>query len=272
MRLTVETVTLNVRDLEGLVRFYSGLIGLEVLSHDGSGAALGVEGRALLHLRRDPHASEQDPGEPGLYHTAFLLPSRMALGAWLAHAAAAGLRLTGAADHGVSEALYCDDPEGNGIEVYADRPARTWQRQGELVLMTSDPLDLGHLQAAAHRWEGAPSATVIGHVHLRGGDLAQADAFWAERLGLSITRRRAQAHFYASGAYHHHVAVNTWRNRGIRVRPEGRLGLAEVAYAVEMEGGTDLPGIAEGPGAARLRDPSGLDHLLIPARPRSTAA
>jgi len=253
--LQVETVTLTVSDLAAMVRFYEKAIGLATLATEGGQATLGAGAKPLLHLRQDPSALPAVRGELGLFHVAFLLPSREDLGAWLAHARASGIRLSGAADHAVSAALYLSDPEGNGIEVYADRPREDWPREGEAILMTNEPLDLTALAAsAAAEWCGAPEGTVVGHVHLCVGSLAEADAFWTGTFPLALTHRYAQASFYGAGGYHHHVAANTWRSAGAGPRPEGRLGVAEVAFSAE-------PDVMPGGGAertVRLVDPSGI--------------
>lgn len=264
----VEAVALTVRDLPLVARFYEEAIGLEPLAADAAEAALGAGGRTLLRLRSDPHASPAARGEPGLFHTAFLLPSRGDLGAWLAHARANGIRLTGAADHTVSEALYLSDPEGNGIEVYVDRPREAWPRDGERIPMPNDPIDLSALAASAPApWTGAPEETVVGHVHYRVGSIPDEEAFWRNEIHLALTHRYPEASFLAAGGYHHHVAVNTWSSAGAGRRPEGRLGLAETWFSASRDFLGDLAGAAE-PSAAPLRmvSPSGL-ALGIDLRP-----
>lgn len=260
--LKVETVTLTVADLPGLVRFYEEALGLATLSGEGAEATLGAGGRPLLVLRADPAATPAAPGEAGLFHVAFLLPSRGDLGAWLGHARAAGIPLTGAADHAVSEALYLSDPEGNGLEIYADRPREAWPRADGFIPMSNAPIDLDALAAdAADPWRGAPEGTVVGHVHLRVGDLSAADGFWSGTLGLALTHRVPAAHFFGSGGYHHHVAVNAWRSAGAGPRPEGRLGLAEVGFSAAAGA---MPAGAPPDGPVRLVDPSGLAHVVAP--------
>jgi catechol 2,3-dioxygenase len=167
----------------------------------------------LVHLRERPGARPAPRrGAYGLYHFAILVPDRAALGRFASHAAQAGVRM-GMADHLVSEALYLTDPDGLGIEVYADRPRDTWQRRERELAMATDPLDIESVMAAGGRreWDGMPAGTVIGHVHLHVGDLDQADAFYHAALGLDrIVWSYPGALFLSAGGYHHHVGTNTW--------------------------------------------------------------
>lgn len=225
--LHIAGVTLAVRDLAGTAAFYQQLLGLRPLPGTPADEVLLAAGDTpLLRLRHAPEARPETGREPGLFHTAFLQPSHAALGAWLRRAAGDGLKLQGASDHGVSSAIYLDDPEGNGIEVYADRPLADWPRPADGapgIAMVTRPLDL---RALAARGEAErPEGIVIGHVHLRAGALPRETAFY-QGLGLSVMQQVPQASFLASGGYHHHVAVNTWRSTGRR--PEGLTGLLEV--------------------------------------------
>lgn len=228
--LRIGRVALTVHDLDGVADFYRTAIGLELLARDGTVAILGASATPLLELRRDAAARRHERREAGLFHTAFLLPDRTDLGRWLGQVADRGLRLHGAADHGVSEALYLSDPEGNGIEVYADRPREAWTRRGDTVEMHNGAIDLPALVAAGagRPWRGAPESTTVGHVHLQVGDLPRAEAFYRDRLGLAMTWRYGEAGFYGSGGYHHHIATNTWNSRGAPARGGSVTGLAEV--------------------------------------------
>jgi catechol 2,3-dioxygenase len=151
-------------------------------------------------------------GRFGLYHFAILLPDRAALGRFAAHAL--GLRLRpGMADHAVSEALYLSDPDGLGIEVYADRPSASWTYRGDELVMTTEPLDLDDLLTAGEGevWSIAPEGTTMGHVHLHVGDLARADAFYHRALGFDKTVwSYPGALFFSAGGYHHHLGTNIW--------------------------------------------------------------
>ncbi|GJE60764.1 VOC family protein [Methylobacterium trifolii] len=220
-------VDLVVRDLDRTRRFYEETIGLAPMGREGPTLHLGAGGPALLSLTHEPDADAPAPGSAGLFHTAFLLPSRRQLGAWLDHAMRRGVVLEGASDHRVSEALYLRDPEGNGVEVYADRPSETWTVIDDLVRMGSERLDLRELMRAKYRpWSGMPSDGCIGHVHLQVGDLALADRFYATLLGFQANELVPSARFYGMGGYHHQFAANIWRSAGAGPRKPGSTGLA----------------------------------------------
>lgn len=230
--LRLGAVTLVVHDLDRLRRFYAETLGLDEIAADAQGARLGAGGAVLLDLRHDPQARPRDPRGAGLFHTAFLLPTRADLGAFVGHAARTGVPLEGASDHVVSEALYLADPEGNGIEVYADRPRADWPWRDGSVAMRTDPLDLDGLARAGTAWRGAPAATTVGHVHLQVGALAPAEAFLAGVLGLPVTARYPGGVFHGAGGYHHHLAANVWHSRGAPPRTPPVAGLAEVEVIV----------------------------------------
>jgi catechol 2,3-dioxygenase len=237
--LHIGRVGLAVRDLAHSLAFYRNVIGLDPMDEDGHGGRLGAGGTTLLQIEGRPQAAPDDPRGAGLFHTAFLMPTRRHLARWLAHALRAGVPMTGAADHGVSEAFYLDDPEGNGIEVYADRPPDTWRWQDGKVDMPTKPLDvddlLREIEGEAPIQQRAPAGLRIGHVHLRVGDLAAAEAFYRDALGLDVTRHRDGASFLSSGRYHHHLGSNIWRSRGAGRREEDRAGLAWFSFAARDE-------------------------------------
>ncbi len=239
--LRIGTVTLRARDLPGVADFYQRILGLNLLGMEAERAVLGGGGEPLLFLKGDPALAPPDPRQAGLFHTAFLLPSRADLARWLAHAARTGIRLQGASDHIVSEALYLADPEGNGIEVYADRPAAEWQTPPGTVRMATDPLDLDALRLSAGdtRWTGFPEGGCIGHVHLRVGETGTADRFYSDILGLDIAARYPGASFYGSGGYHHQLAGNVWNSRGAGARPAWTAGLAELTLITREPGCRD---------------------------------
>jgi catechol 2,3-dioxygenase len=227
--LHIGAISLQVRNFETLVAFYRDALGLSVINDSGDETALGVGGAPFIHLERRSDAKPDDPREAGLYHTAFLMPTRADLARWLRHAARNKVALTGASDHAVSEAFYLDDPEGNGIEVYCDRPAESWQWTGDNLRITADPLDIEDILrevSPTASYPGAPDGLRIGHVHLRVGDVARAEAFYRDGIGLDVTRRRHGASFMSSGRYHHHIAANVWHSAGAGTRDPDRAGLS----------------------------------------------
>lgn len=231
--LHIGSIGLAVRDLETLTAFYRDALGLAVLNRGDSTAVLGAGGVPLVQLEHQPTAKPDDQREAGLYHTAFLMPTRADLARWIQHVARTRVPLTGASDHAVSEAFYLDDPEGNGIEVYCDRPAESWEWTGDTLKITTDPLDVDDILRevpATASYAGAPDGMRIGHMHLRVGDVARAEAFYRDALGLDVTRRRSGASFMSSGRYHHHIAANVWHSAGAGQRDPQRASLAWIAF------------------------------------------
>jgi catechol 2,3-dioxygenase len=222
---TVGAVHLSVADLDRSVTFYERAVGLRVREREDGRAALGAGDADLLVLREQPGARPARRAS-GLFHFALLLPERVDLARWLLHAARSRVPLTGASDHFVSEALYLRDPDEHGIEIYWDRPRASWEGQVRERL-TSDPLDTDDLLATLGDLEqdpGAalPSATVMGHVHLRVGDVPAAAAFYADVLGFeSMATLGSQAAFLGAGGYHHHLGLNSWESRGAGQPPPG---------------------------------------------------
>lgn len=231
--LRIGTVALTVRDLDSMSRFYREVIGLAPVATGPRVHKLGVGGRVLLELRHDPQAALADRGDAGLFHTAFLLPSRADLADWLLRAARTGARLDGASDHLVSEALYLTDPEGNGIEIYRDRPSEEWPLDAAgLIGMATRRLDLDDLAADAspRPAQGMPAGTIVGHVHLQVGDLKTAEDFLAGTIGIPVTSRYPGATFFGADGYHHHLGANVWNSRGAGPRPERRTGLDAITF------------------------------------------
>jgi catechol 2,3-dioxygenase len=232
--VVIASVKLAVHDLDLQSRFYREMLGLKLLSKSASDASLGVDGHALvhLHLRKD---ALMDPTEPGLFHTAFLLPDRFALARFIQHTVQTKLPLEGAAHHGVSEALYLSDPEGNGIEVYSDLARSDWPHNpdGSLAL-TNERLDLRALLALAPEHSSSnpyqmPAGSRIGHVHLCVSDLEDAKATVPSLLEMERMASYPSAHFFGNDGYHHHIATNIWRARKGAVRSAGSLGLDTLA-------------------------------------------
>jgi catechol 2,3-dioxygenase len=268
--LHIGAVGLVVRDLDRLTAYYRDTLGLTVLEKTPQSAMLGTGGVALLELIQRDDALPDDSREAGLYHTAFLMPTRADLARWILHAAKSRVPISGAADHDVSEAIYLDDPEGNGVEVYADRPREMWRRDGQLILQKTDPLDIDAIVAevdpATAAYPAAPEGLRIGHIHLRVGNIAKAEAFYCGALGLDLTRRRSGASFLSSGGYHHHVAVNVWHSNGAEMRNAKRAGLDW--FAMEINDQATMHGVKERlvaagtaidaiPGGFAARDPWG---------------
>lgn len=220
---------LVVQDLPGVSAFYQQIIGLSVMETAPSGEVLGVGGKPLLTLTTGQNATRAPGGAAGLFHTAFLMPTRSDLALWLTHVANNNIALQGASDHLVSEAIYLSDPEGNGIEVYRDRTPQEWVYQADgTVNMSTLRLNLQELYDSAPKATFAKAAegTAIGHIHLQVGNIPQADAFYQDVLGLKIMARYPGASFFASGAYHHHIAANIWNSRGAQARTGNMTGLS----------------------------------------------
>ena len=266
--LRIGAVGLKARDLSRLTDFYSQSIGLSVLDRDSKTARLGAGGVTLLELEAAPNATPDDPRTAGLYHTAFLHPTRGDLARWLVHAAQNRVQLTGASDHLVSEAIYLDDPEGNGIEVYRDRLPEEWRWNGDRIQMATDRLNLDNLAADATNmaYQGAPDGLRVGHIHLRVGDLLPTQKFYCDAVGLNPTSSRGGALFMSSGRYHHHIGSNVWHSAGAGKRDDERAGLSwftmEAADATERD--TVLKrlndahiSVTDSPNGSEARDPFG---------------
>jgi catechol 2,3-dioxygenase len=208
-------VVLQVADLERSLAYYRDVLGFRVAEQADGRATLAAHGDdaplVVLHEKRGV-APVPRRGRLGLYHFAILLPDRAVLGRFVSHLAQVGER-AGASDHFVSEALYLQDPDGLGIEVYADRPRAQWRHESRQLVMATEPLDLQSVVAAAGGapWTGMPAGTVIGHVHLHVGDIDAAAAFYHQGLGLDkVVWSYPGALFLSAGGYHHHLGVNTW--------------------------------------------------------------
>ncbi|NTF06779.1 VOC family protein [Agrobacterium rubi] len=233
---------LVVLDLPRVSDFYQKIIGLSVIEKTPSGHVLGVNGQPLLTLTTGTDTQRAPGGAAGLFHTAFLMPSRSDLALWLTNVAHNHVQLQGASDHLVSEAIYLADPEGNGIEVYRDRAPEEWTYKPDgTVAMATERLDLQALYDSAPKATFAKAAegTAIGHIHLQVGDIPQADAFYQDVLGLKIMARYPGASFFGSGAYHHHVAANIWNSRGAQPRTAKMSGLSGYSLKFNDKGVLD---------------------------------
>jgi len=261
--MRIGTVRLKVRDLDTVSSFYRTVLGLSPVAVGEGRITLGIGGKPLLELVGDPNLSPLDPRQAGLFHTAFLMPNRADLARWVAHVAKARVALQGASDHIVSEALYLADPEGNGIEVYADRPVPDWRGASGEIRMSTDPLDLQDLLQSAEgtRWSGFPEGGSLGHVHLQVGDTGDADRFYRDVLGFDIVARYPGASFYGSGGYHHQLAGNVWNSRRAGKRPGRMAGLDAVEIRVRNAG--DLTAIAARAEVAGLETIRNADVLTL---------
>jgi len=264
----IGAVELTVVDVDRMTRFYERAIGLRLLERDDDGARLGVEpGAVLVALVADPTAPPPPSRSTGLFHLAVLVPGRPELARALGRVARAGWSFTGASDHLVSEALYLRDPEGNGIEIYRDRPRDEWRRLDGDIEMATLPLDLAGLMAETpdDPDAGMPAGTRIGHVHLQVADLAAAEAFYHGVLGFDVTvRSYPGALFVSAGGYHHHVGLNTWAGEAIPAPPPGARGLR--AFTVTLPGDEELSRVAERVRAAGL-EAEARDGALLVADP-----
>ncbi len=268
-RIEPGAVGLSVRDLERSLDFYRRAIGLEVLDEGGGRADLGVAGRRLLALE-ERRGAVRDFTAADLFHFALLLPSRAALGQQLRHLLEADVPLTGASDHHVSEALYLDDPDGHGIELYRDRPRAGWTVDGRIHLIT-ERLDHEGVLAAGRelgQWDGLDPGTVMGHVHLQTHDLPAARGYYVERLGFDVTYALPQATFMSIGGYHHHVALNVWGKKRKPAAPDaGGIGLLwyeiRVPEAALSDLARTLPDVRATEGMLIAYDPNGIPvHFL----------
>jgi catechol 2,3-dioxygenase len=252
-------VTLTVADLDRSVDYYANSIGLGINARENGTARMGVPGRDLVVLDEQECARPGHGRTTGLFHLALLVPERADLAAWLAHAAPAGVRLTGASDHFVSEALYLRDPDGHGIEIYADRPRDTWTtlEDGSLNIGTV-ALDLHDLMRAKgdSDFDGMRDGTVMGHVHLQVAHLEENRRFYTDLLGLDLMiEMPGQASFLSSGGYHHHLGMNVWAGVGAPPAPPDQARLTRAALELDNVGALDEieSRLAEG-GAEPVRD------------------
>jgi catechol 2,3-dioxygenase len=227
-------VRYRVRDLAAQRSFHEDVLGLDVLRGTEHGLLLGRAGDPQVAVDHDQDAVDRPRGCVGLFHLAYRVPDRAALAETVLHLREQAVQLQGLSDHGVSEAVYLADPEGNGIEIYRDRPRQAWPTRGEDVAMVTDPLDVDELLRHAEGPAAPPAATELGHIHLHVGDLAEAEAFFADGLGLRVRQRDYPgALFLARGDYHHHVGTNTWA--GDRPPPADAVGLDAYALTGDVD-------------------------------------
>lgn len=270
-----EVVDLNVVDLNRSVEFYTGVLGLRVWEKEENRVIFTAGGdRPLLAVHQTGHIRKRNPRASGLYHFALLVPTEKDLADILNHLRKKRIPL-GASDHLVSEALYLQDPDGNGIEIYRDRLSSSWTRTSGRIDMAVDPLDGDRLLAMVdgYEWDGIPEGTIIGHVHLHVVHLEESRRFYCAGLGFDVMEDRMdKALFISSHGYHHHIGLNTWKGEGIQRIESGEQGLrsftlcypdeerlAEVVNRLEHLGYQPAAGES---GGWSVADPSGLSIKL----------
>ncbi len=268
-------VHLTVSELERSIAYYRGAVGLEVLDRADGRTSLGSGERELLVLVEEPGARSSH-GYTGLYHFALLVPSRADLARWLAHAARDRVPLVGLSDHFVSEAIYLSDPDGHGIEIYADRPRALWEGQ-VAARMTTRRLDvdslLGELgEHAPEPFDLLPAGTVMGHVHFKVAAIPETVAFYRDVLGFALMAQLgAQAAFLSVGGYHHHIGANTWESAGATAPPKGTAALRHATIVLADSGALDRvvarleetrASVRRGDAGVEVPDPSG-NRLLL---------
>jgi catechol 2,3-dioxygenase len=267
--LRIGSVSLAVSDLARSVDFYQGVLGLPLISREGTGASLGPDAaHPSLTLGEIAHPTPLRPDATGLFHVAWLHPSRAELAASVQRIAAARWLIGGASDHGVSEALYLTDPDGLGIEIYADRPRSRWERpaDGDGVRMVTLQLDLDDLlaQAPAAPVDEVARGVRVGHVHMKVSDVARAVEFYRGTLGFEEQARMPSAAFLSAGGYHHHLGLNSWQSAGAPAPPDSAPGLRDVRFELggrgalaELERALGAQAAPTDGGGVSVRDPDG---------------
>jgi catechol 2,3-dioxygenase len=268
-------VHLTVSNLDRSLGYYEGVVGLTLRERGADRAFLGAGGEDLLVLVERPGATPAR-GYSGLYHFALLVPTRVDLARWLAHAARDRVALVGLSDHCVSEAIYLSDPDDHGIEIYWDRPRESWEGQ-VAQRMTTLPLDtqslLGELDDPAHEsFEGLPAETLMGHMHLCVADVPRTIAFYRDVLGFGLMASLgAHAAFLSAGGYHHHIGANTWESAGAGQAPAGTASLRQATILLPSkverdqlvvrvaDAGQEPAALGDG---VLVRDPSGNPVVL----------
>ena len=245
--LPAETVLgyifLTVSNLERALEFYQNSLGMRLHWRDRQTAGLGAGQQDLLRLAENP-AARPVHRTTGLYHFALLTPSRVELARVLRQIILTKAPVQGFSDHGVSEAIYLADPDGNGIEIYRDRPREKWPFENGKLVMVVDPLDiqalLTELDGTSEDWAGLDPATTLGHVHLHVAELPVAESFYRDVIGFDLMQRfGSQASFLSAGGYHHHLGINTWAGIGAPQPPSDSVGLRWYVIVLPTEKSLD---------------------------------
>lgn len=268
----ISDVHLQVRDLPRALAFYKDALGFQMLRREGSSAWLSATGAPphQIILTARPDAIARPPHTSGLYHVAIRLPDRPALARLFYRLVSLSIPFEGFADHLVSEALYLPDIDGNGLELYRDRPRESWPMTNGQVAMSNAPIDVeALLQEGAHAqetWQGIDAGTDIGHIHLHVGDLKRAEEFYVDLLGMDVMQRSFPgALFVAAGGYHHHIGLNIWAGRNIPPTPENAVGLRHFSIEVpDAEAWRALVARIEDAGKSISQiDETGLDGITV---------
>ncbi|MCM3668177.1 VOC family protein [Mesobacillus maritimus] len=266
----VSQVHLNVQDLQRSLKFYQEILGLKIMEKNDRKAVLTADGKQPLVTIEQPEGVQpKQQRTTGLYHYALLLPSRKDLAKFILHMVKTQYPLQGGSDHDVSEALYLADPDGNGIEVYTDRPASEWKWNGDEVVMTTEPMDVESIirEDDGTAFTGLPAGTIMGHIHLHVAEFKKIEEFYCQALGFDIVcRYGGQALFISTGGYHHHIGLNTWSGVGAPAPAENSVGMSfytmvfpsEVAREEAIVRLQDIGAkVTEVQGKLFVKDPSG---------------
>lgn len=225
----VNHIALRVIDINRSIKFYSDIMGFSLLRKKGKKATMTADGfTPIMTLNQPDDVIPKIPKRTGLYHFAVLLPSRYSLGLFIKNIGDQGYPIVGGSNHGVSEAIYLEDPDGNGIEVYRDVDKSEWNHKGDRIEMVSDPLDYDGLirEAGEDKWNNTPLDTIIGHIHLHVGDLDKARKFYTDGLGFDLTMEAGRsAIFLSTSGYHHHIGLNVWNGRNAEPLPDNSAGM-----------------------------------------------
>jgi catechol 2,3-dioxygenase len=234
----ISSIHLRTTDISRLRDFYVDTLGFEPVEADDGELQLfsDIDQEPLMTIEERADATPRKDFTPGLYHVAILMPTRKELARILAHLSELRYPQQGFADHGVSEAIYLADPDGNGIELYVDRPRDEWPRKNGAIEMFTHPLDLENLLSEigddTPEWDGIHPEATIGHIHLQVSDLAKSGQFYHEALGYDVVQKDFPgAQFLSTGGYHHHIGINNWNSKGSSPAPKGSAGL--VRFSVE---------------------------------------
>lgn len=271
----ISSVNLLVENLQSTMKFYIDVLGFKVLKETETEATLTADGKTPILTLQQPSDIQKRKRSTGLYHIAFLLPNRSDLADIIHYFIKTQYPLQGASDHHVSEALYLADPEGNGIEIYIDRPTDQWKWDDGQVHMTTVALDIESIlrEASTEGWKGMPEQTLVGHIHLQVNELQKTKQFYCDLLGFEpVLNYGSQALFISKHRYHHHIGMNTWGSAGAPAPAENSAGLKWFTILVpdekELQAVKDRlqaagEYIAEEQGSFITKDPAGIRVRLL---------